>query len=100
MSLNDEVERRGFALPLIEAALSRSSTPSLAHRRRDPRSLEPIVRRQHTARAAGNMPTAHRSLIPFRDVRNGIAKGGAGSHFSIINSQPRRTPCADIRARL
>src|ERR1700722_18077405 len=27
-----------------EGTLSQSSTPSLAHRRRDPRSLEPIVR--------------------------------------------------------
>jgi hypothetical protein len=41
---NDEVERRGVAPALIEADLSQSSTPSLAHRRRAPRSLEPIVR--------------------------------------------------------
>jgi hypothetical protein len=33
---NDEVERRGSALPPNEAYLSRSSTPSLAHRRRNP----------------------------------------------------------------
>jgi len=43
-SSNDEVKRRGVALPLNEDALSQSSTPSLAHRRRGPRSLEPIVR--------------------------------------------------------
>src|ERR1700730_17957546 len=30
---NDEVERRGNALPANEAALSQSSIPSLAHRR-------------------------------------------------------------------
>ena len=41
---NIEVERLGAALPAIEADLYRSSTPSLAYRRRDPRSLEPIVR--------------------------------------------------------
>ena len=41
---NDEVERRGDAPPSNEADLFQSSTPSLAHRRRDPRSLEPIVR--------------------------------------------------------
>jgi len=34
---NDEVERRGVAAPTNEAALSPSSTPSLAQRRRDPR---------------------------------------------------------------
>ena len=34
---NDEVERRGFALPLIEADLSQSSTASLAHRSLYPR---------------------------------------------------------------
>src|SRR5665213_972218 len=43
---NDEVERRGTSPTSNEADLSRSSTPSLAHRRRDPRSLEPIVRCQ------------------------------------------------------
>jgi hypothetical protein len=36
-SPNDEGERREVALPRNEAALSKSSTPSLAHRRRDPR---------------------------------------------------------------
>jgi hypothetical protein len=42
---NDQVERRAVARPSNEVALSRSSTPSLAHRRRNhPRSLEPIVR--------------------------------------------------------
>src|SRR5258708_20681897 len=44
---NDEVERRGDALPTNEADLSRSSIPSLAHRKRDPRLLEPIVRLPH-----------------------------------------------------
>jgi hypothetical protein len=37
---NDEVERRGASPTTNEADLSQSSTPSLAHRRRDPRSLE------------------------------------------------------------
>ena len=41
---NDEVERRGVAPTKNEADLSQSSTASLAHRRRGPRSLEPIVR--------------------------------------------------------
>ncbi len=44
-SANDEVERRGASPTPNEATLSQSSTYSLAHRRRDPRSLEPIVRR-------------------------------------------------------
>ncbi len=44
-SPNDEVERRGVALPTNEAALSQSSIPSDVQRRRGPRSLEPIVRR-------------------------------------------------------
>jgi hypothetical protein len=41
---NDEVERRGGALSTNEADLFQSSTPSLAHRRYSPRSLQPIVR--------------------------------------------------------
>jgi hypothetical protein len=41
---NDEVERRGAALPANEADLSQPSIPFLAHRRCDPLSLEPIVR--------------------------------------------------------
>src|SRR5258708_36011873 len=43
---NDEVELRGDALLSNEATLSHASTLSLVHRRRDPRSLEPIVRRR------------------------------------------------------
>jgi hypothetical protein len=43
---NDEVERRAVAPALDEDALSQSSIHSLAHRRRAPRSLEPIVKRQ------------------------------------------------------
>jgi hypothetical protein len=42
---NDEVERRGASPTPSEGTLSQSSTPSFAHRRRAPRSLEPIVRR-------------------------------------------------------
>src|SRR4029077_16300209 len=41
---NDEVERRGASPASNEGTLSQSSTPSLAHRRRDPRSLQPFVR--------------------------------------------------------
>jgi hypothetical protein len=48
---NDEVERRWASPTSDEVDLSQSSTPSLAHRRRDPRSLEPIVR-QHYPRPA------------------------------------------------
>src|SRR5258706_7735258 len=44
ISSNDEVERRGISPTTSEADLSRSSIFSFAHRRRDPRSLEPIVR--------------------------------------------------------
>ena len=40
---NDEVERRGNAPKTDGASLFQSSTLSLAHRRRGPRSLEPIV---------------------------------------------------------
>jgi hypothetical protein len=40
---NDEVERRGASPASNEGTLSQPSTPSLAHRRCDPRSLEPIV---------------------------------------------------------
>ena len=41
---NDEVERRRASPASNEGTLSQSSTLSLAHRRRDPRSLQPIVR--------------------------------------------------------
>ena len=44
VSSNDEVERRGASPASNEGILSQSSIPSLVHRRRDPRSLEPIVR--------------------------------------------------------
>src|SRR5450631_3461145 len=46
---NGEVERRGAAVPEREADLSQSSIPSLAQRRRGPRSLEPIVRAAPTS---------------------------------------------------
>jgi hypothetical protein len=49
---NDEVERRGVALPTNEADLYRSSTPSLAQRRRDSRSLQPIVRRERESKSS------------------------------------------------
>src|SRR5580658_4417410 len=49
VSSNDEVERREVAPTSNEADLSQSSTPSLARRRRDPRSLEPIVRHHDDA---------------------------------------------------
>ena len=42
---NNEAERREVAPTSNEADLSQSSIPSLAHLRRAPRSLEPIVRR-------------------------------------------------------
>src|SRR5882672_12186945 len=42
MAPNDEVERRGCARS-NEDALSQSSIPSLAQRRRHPRSLEPML---------------------------------------------------------
>ena len=45
MASDDEVEQRKVWSPTNEADLSQSSIPSLAQRRRDPRSLEPIVRR-------------------------------------------------------
>src|SRR6266403_2005582 len=46
VSPNNEVERRGASPASNEGTLFPSSTSSLAHRRRDPRSLEPIVRRR------------------------------------------------------
>src|SRR5580658_8983159 len=45
MVSNDEVERRGASPTINGADLLQSPTPSLAYRRRAPRSLEPIVRR-------------------------------------------------------
>ena len=53
---NDAIERRGAAPMTNEADLSQSSTPSLAHRRRDPRSLEPIVRRRSHQRSIKVLP--------------------------------------------
>ena len=45
MAPNDEVERRGASPASNEGTLSQPSTPSLAHRiRQPPRSLEPFVR--------------------------------------------------------
>jgi hypothetical protein len=45
IGINDEVDRRGYAPTINEAALSRSSTLSLAYRSCGPRSVQPIVRR-------------------------------------------------------
>ena len=53
---NDQVERRGYAPRPTEADLSGSSTPSLAHRRRGPRSLEPNVRRRSHQRSIKVLP--------------------------------------------
>jgi hypothetical protein len=47
MSPNDEVERRGASPASSEGILSQSSIRSLAQRRCDPRSLEPLVRLTH-----------------------------------------------------
>src|SRR3984957_6918176 len=47
---NDEVERRGASPTSSEGILSQSSTSSLAHRRRHPRSLQPFVRHWHCQR--------------------------------------------------
>jgi hypothetical protein len=55
---NDEVERREVALVANEADLSQSFTYSLAHRRRDPRSLEPIVRRHSHQRSIKVLPSS------------------------------------------
>jgi hypothetical protein len=57
MMPNDEVERRGAALTQNETDLSPSSIPSLVHRRLDPRSLEPIVRRDHRYSPLTTLPT-------------------------------------------
>src|ERR1700691_609770 len=40
---NVEVERRGFSPASSEGTLSQPSTSSFAHRRHDPRSLQPIL---------------------------------------------------------
>jgi len=53
---NDEVERRGAAPTSHEAELYRSLTLSLAHRRRRPRSLEPIVKRHSQQRSIQVLP--------------------------------------------
>jgi hypothetical protein len=47
---NDQVERRGIALPSIEAALSQSSTPPWHNGDDVPAFARPIVRRQSAKR--------------------------------------------------
>ena len=102
VSSNDEVERRGVALPINEADLSQSSIPSLAHRRRAPRSLEPIVRRPHTltlvrAITLAHLPayTADWLLRNLRFEQPGVSKcglsGGAFALTSTLESTPTRT---------
>lgn len=69
---NDEVERRGVAPTSSEAVLSQSSTPSLAHRRRSPRSREPIVRlhlEQTCASQHTRNTTSHKDHAEKRSAR-------------------------------
>src|SRR5580658_1691500 len=71
VSSNDEVERRGVAPTPNEAALSQSSTPSLAYRRRNPRSLEPIVRRWRQGAhymIIGPTPSTKRAKVAARKL--------------------------------
>jgi hypothetical protein len=62
VTANDEVDRPTLGVSTNEDALSQSSTSSRAHRRRDPRSLQPIVRGQvrsaHTTTGNATSSTA------------------------------------------
>src|ERR1700722_19145349 len=53
---NDVVERRGAWMTTNEDALSQSSIPSLTHRRRNPRSVEPIDKRDLQRRSIKVLP--------------------------------------------
>jgi len=52
MLSNDEVERCGASPASNEGTLSKSSSSSLAQRRRAPRSLKPIVRAHYLSEVA------------------------------------------------
>src|ERR1700722_6486952 len=74
MGPNDEVEGRGASPTTNEADLFQSSTPSLADRRRPPRSLEPIVMCCPSRRAetpwdfeSTQLPNQHRVLASRGD---------------------------------
>lgn len=62
MPSNDEVERCAVATMQREYTFSHTSTPFLAHRRRDPRSLEPVVKLMKCIHWAG------RSAQPTPDI--------------------------------
>jgi len=65
---NDEVERRGSSPASNEGSLSKSSNPSLANRRRDPRSLEPIVRMHRPELVATQAIPKTRAAIQNRAI--------------------------------
>jgi hypothetical protein len=65
---NDDAERRGVAPTSNEAALPQSSTPSLAHRRRGPRSHEPptFELRDQQPQYADNQKQSRREIAQQR----------------------------------
>jgi hypothetical protein len=87
---NDEVERRGASPASNEGTLSQSSIPSLAHRRCDPRSLEPIVRR----RTRGTKYTDANVDRPSSDPGEGRGSRDRGIHDRMERWQRRLpAPC-------
>src|SRR5271154_5551878 len=79
-SSNDEVERRGASPASNEGTLSQSSIPSLAHRRRDPRSLEPIVSWLCA------IPHEARDVKSFQVARSSVRCAHATPHLSRTDS--------------
>src|SRR5260221_11563017 len=89
---NDEVERRGAAPTSHEAELYRSLTLSLAHRRRRPRSLEPIVKRHSQQRSIQVLPCSravkvadHTARYHGRDEVVGINSAGVEKAILPVN---------------
>src|SRR5580698_1228474 len=87
MSPNSEVERRGASLASSEESLSRPSIPSLAYRRRDPRSLQPIVRRYPSKLRP--VPTKAAIVWHFSSTTD-LAPCGAASAILLQPSFPRK----------
>ena len=91
MPSNDEVERRGTAAT-NEADLSRSSTPSLAHRRCAPRSLEPFVRAPSDALNKAGCLSALHAALKRRSLTN------ASQHRSKTDADQSVPPTEHIQA--
>ena len=92
MVSNDEVERRGAARTSNEADLSQSSTPSLAHRRCAPRSLEPFVRAPSDALNKAGCLSALHAALKRRSLTN------ASQHRSKTDADQSVPPTEHIQA--